>query len=103
MATSGGVTFAPAFPNLQVEAGGEGTAIYLQRARFGASGPLRWFVVQRDGTVWTFVDANAGKSGVAADGTTPVERAELFLSAHEPITATGESSSSRWRSTPTSD
>ncbi|HSO38795.1 MAG TPA: PQQ-dependent sugar dehydrogenase [Labilithrix sp.] len=91
VAAAGGVTFVKAFPNLQVELSGEGTAIYLQRARFGTTGPTRWFVVQRDGRVWTFVDPKASKTGVAADGVTPVEKAELFLETHKSITVAGES------------
>ena len=79
VAAAGGVTFVPAFPNLQVEIIGEGTALFLQRSRFGTTGPTRWFVVQRDGAVWTFVDSKASKSGLAADGVTSVEKAELFF------------------------
>jgi uncharacterized repeat protein (TIGR03806 family) len=65
----------PAFPNMDFE----GLAIGLLRSRLGASGPLRWFAVERDGDIWTFVDANASKDGLAADGTSAVEQAQLFL------------------------
>lgn len=91
IAASGGVTFEKAFPNLQVELLGEGMAIQLRRARFGANGPMRWFMVQRDGRVWTFVDSKASKTGLAADGVTPVEKAELFFEAHESISFSVES------------
>lgn len=71
----------PAFPNMDFD----GLAIGVHRSRLGASGPLRWFVAERDGDVWTFVDNRASKDGLAADGVTPVEQAELFLDIPEAI------------------
>ena len=91
IATSGGVTFVPAFPNYTVQRDGEGIAIDLARSRFGTTGPPRWFVVQRDGRVWTFVDPKASKTGLASDGVTPVEQAELFIDTHESINYSVES------------
>ncbi|MBX3217876.1 MAG: PQQ-dependent sugar dehydrogenase [Labilithrix sp.] len=75
-ASSGGaVGFVPAFPNMDFD----GKAIGVLRSRRGSSGPLRWFVVERDGKIWTFVDDQASKDGLAADGATAVERAEVFF------------------------
>ena len=74
-----------AFPNMDFD----GLAIGLHRSRLGASGPLRWFVVERDGDIWTLVDSRASKDGLAADGVTPVEQAELFLDVPEAIYGIG--------------
>jgi hypothetical protein len=83
--SGGDITLVPAFPNLQTTSHGAGMAIGLLRSRVGASGPMRWFVVERHGVIWTFVDPNASKDGLAADGTTPVERAEVFLDLPENV------------------
>src|SRR5687767_9936042 len=79
--SGGEITLVPAFPNMDFvhASNGEGQAIGLIRSRLGASGPLRWFVVERDGDIWTFVSPDASKTGLAANGTTAVERAELFF------------------------
>ena len=70
----GQINFVPAFPNMNFD----GLAIGVLRSRLGAAGPLRWFVVERGGNIWTFVDSRASKDGLAANGTTVVEKAELF-------------------------
>lgn len=75
LTTGGEIGFTPAFPNMDFD----GQAIGVIRSRLGASGPLRWFVVEREGNIWTFVNDNASKDGLAADGTTPVEQAKLFF------------------------
>jgi glucose/arabinose dehydrogenase len=79
------IALKPAFPNMDFD----GFAIGLYHGRLGASGPLRWFVAERDGDVWTFVDHRASKDGFAADGVTPVEQAELFLDVPEAIFGIG--------------
>ncbi|MFN0063826.1 MAG: PQQ-dependent sugar dehydrogenase [Myxococcaceae bacterium] len=89
-ATGGGVTLAPAFPNMQFENGGQGVAIGLIRSRLGPNSPWRWFVVERDGDIWTFVDANASKTGLAVDGTTAVEQARLFFDLPVNVSIGGE-------------
>lgn len=73
--SGGDLTFAKAFPNLE----GEFSTIGLMRSRIGASGPVRWFMVDRRGRVYTFTSANASRSGLAADGVTPVEQIEQFV------------------------
>jgi uncharacterized repeat protein (TIGR03806 family) len=75
MPAGGEINFTPAFPNMDFD----GRAIGVIRSRLGASGALRWFVVERTGNIWTFVDPRASKDGRAADGVTPVERAEIFF------------------------
>ncbi len=77
--SGGPITLVPAFPNMDFVNGSQGVAIGLIRSRFGPTGPMRWFVVERDGDIWTFVDPNASKTGLAANGTTPVEQAQLFF------------------------
>ena len=81
LATGGEVNFVPAFPNMDFD----GLAIGVIRSRLGASGPLRWFVVERGGNIWTFVNENASKDGLAADGTTQVEQAKLFFDLPENV------------------
>ncbi|MBX3221042.1 MAG: PQQ-dependent sugar dehydrogenase [Labilithrix sp.] len=81
--TGGVIGLTPAFPNMDFD----GKAIGVVRSRRGASGPLRWFVVERDGKIWTFVDDKASKDGLAADGVTAVPRAELFFTL--PVTPSG--------------
>jgi uncharacterized repeat protein (TIGR03806 family) len=75
MSSGTDIGFVPAFPNMDFD----GMAIGVIRSRLGASGPLRWFVVERSGNIWTFVSENASKDGLAADGVTTVERAEIFF------------------------
>ncbi len=75
LTTGGEIGFVPAFPNMDFD----GLAIGVIRSRLGASGPLRWFVVERAGNIWTFVSDAASKDGLAADGVTAVEKAELFF------------------------
>ena len=75
LTTGGEIGFTPAFPNMDFD----GMAIGVIRSRLGASGPLRWFVVERGGDIWTFVSDQASKDGLAANGTTPVEQAVKFF------------------------
>ncbi|MFO0746851.1 MAG: PQQ-dependent sugar dehydrogenase [Myxococcota bacterium] len=85
VASGGEIAFEPAFPNMDFG----GNAIGLRRLRVGPDGALRWFVLDRTGLVWTFVAATASKDGLAADGTTPVEKAEVFLDLPEDVYGTG--------------
>ncbi|MBL9016604.1 MAG: PQQ-dependent sugar dehydrogenase [Myxococcales bacterium] len=85
--SGGDITLQPAFPNMLF--GSNGPAIGMMRSRFGASGPVRTFVVDRLGVIWTFVDPRASKDGLAADGTTPVEKAEVFLDIPENVYGAG--------------
>jgi len=72
---SGTVAYEKSFPNMDFG----GQAIGLVRTRSGPEGPLRWFVLDREGFIWTFVSELASKDGKAADGVTDVERAEVYL------------------------
>lgn len=72
---NGAVSYEKAFPNMDFG----GQAIGLIRTRSGPDGPLRWFVLDREGFIWTFVSESASKDGKAADGVTDVERAEVYL------------------------
>ncbi len=84
VAAGGEVAYAPAFPNMDFE----GQAIGLVRTRIGPDGPMRWFVLDRLGAIWTFVDANASMDGRAVDGSA-VERAEKYLELPETPYGTG--------------
>lgn len=83
--TGGDVAFQPAFPNMDFD----GVAIALRRVRGGPDGPMRWFVLDRGGFIWTFVDANASKSGRDADDNV-VEQAQVFLELPEDVRPDGE-------------
>src|SRR5262245_19450943 len=52
-ATSMDVGLLPMFPNLDLN---NPIALYRNKLSAAAAEPMRWFVVERDGTVWTFVD-----------------------------------------------
>jgi uncharacterized repeat protein (TIGR03806 family) len=71
-ATNMDVGLLPMFPNLDLS---NPIALYRNKLAASPSEPMRWFIVERDGVVWTFVDANASKDG--AGGT---EQAQQFLS-----------------------
>src|SRR5207237_390508 len=71
-ATSMNVGLQPMFPNLDLT---NPIALYRNKLSPDPAEPMRWFIVERDGAVYSFVDANASKDG--AGGT---EKAQLFLS-----------------------
>jgi len=79
------VAYEKAFPNMDFS----GRAIGLVRTRLGPEGPMRWFVLDREGEIWTFIANTASKDGKAADGTTNVERAERYLELPETPYGTG--------------
>jgi uncharacterized repeat protein (TIGR03806 family) len=69
-ATNMNVGLQPMFPNL---APSSPIAVYRNKLAPGAAEPMRWFVMERGGKVYTFVDPNASKTGGAN------EKAQVFL------------------------
>jgi uncharacterized repeat protein (TIGR03806 family) len=60
------------FPNLALDSP---IAVYRNKLTNSASEPMRWFVLERGGKVWTFVDPNASKTPTGGQ-----EQAQLFFS-----------------------
>jgi uncharacterized repeat protein (TIGR03806 family) len=67
--TNSNLGVQPMFPNLPFN-----NPIALYRNQLGPTDPMRWFVIERGGNVWTFIDPNA-----SADGSNGTEKARQFM------------------------
>ncbi len=78
--TNMNIGLQPMFPNMTLS-----NAMQIYRSKLTPTDPMRWFVMERDGHVLTFVDENA-----STDGSNGTEKAQVFLDLSGYADQTGE-------------